>query len=101
MLSQSDRVVEEFGYDCLPTAWHTVSRSLRSRAIGKIRAVSQDRAARLLEACLDKNSEYFVYRKPIEIDTPSGNRITVGWMGKIKPEYIVSILGEDKVYGSG
>lgn len=82
------RVVEEFGEGCLPRHWYTCTNSLRSRVMEKRVSLTAYQADTLLKICLDYPDVFFVYRSPINVKMPSGKEMTVGWFGRVKPEYI-------------
>lgn len=81
-------ISDEFGVDCLPSAWHTCSASLRDRVLGKIRGLSPGGAQALVDSCSDPLCDWFVYRRPIQVMGDSGRLITLGWMGRLRKEYI-------------
>lgn len=91
------RVVERFGAGCLPSHWYTCTNSLRKRVIEHRTQVSGLDAKTIVTVCMDYPDVFFVYRTPIEVDMPSGKRITVGWFGKIKPEYIDLFTGKGMI----
>lgn len=82
------KAAEEFGTEALPTAWYTITNTLRSRVHLYQSHLSGDRAKVLLDHCCDKDSDVFVYRRPIELKSDSGRPIFIGWYGKLKPEWV-------------
>lgn len=89
---------EKFGADCLPSAWHTCSASLRDRVVGHIRGLSPGGANALVDACSDPECDWFVYRRPVQVVGDSGKLITLGWMGKLRPQYIDVFYGDRDEY---
>lgn len=83
-----ERIVGEFGEDCLPRHWYTCSNSLRSRVLAHRCNVSGYDAKALVMTCISNPDAFFVYRKPIVVEFPEGKEFTVGWFGRIKPELI-------------
>lgn len=81
-------VADKFGENCLPRHWYTCSNSLRKRVMDKKVNVSGIKAEAIVRVCLDFPDIFFVYRKPILVKLESGKEITVGWFGRIRPEYI-------------
>ena len=88
------RVAAEFGEEFLPTSWYSCSNSLRSRVLKAVRTLTYTSAKKLIDCCVDKESVKFIYRRPIELCLEDGRRITIGWYGKIKREYLSEFTGD-------
>lgn len=91
------RVVERFGSGCLPSHWYSCTNSLRRRVLDSRVSLSAWDAKAIVSVCMDYPDVFFIYRKPIEIDMPSGKKITVGWFGRIKAEYIDLFTGRGMI----
>lgn len=82
------KMAEKFGESNLPKHWYTCTNSLRDRVLSSRVQLSAGKAKTLVNMCVDFGDVFFVYRKPIEVEFPSGKIVTVGWFGRIKEEYI-------------
>lgn len=87
------KIIAEFGEEGIPSAWFSCSQSLKCRVVRRVKTVKDERALSIINECLNSDSNAFVYRFPIVLSEGGVRPVTVGWFGKIRDEYINSMLG--------
>lgn len=74
----------------LPSAWWSMSKSLRKSVKSSIEHLSGERAV-LFVRLVEGGAEVFLYAKPVEIELGDGQTIKVGYFGKVMREFVGSL----------
>lgn len=78
----------EMGFgEVLPSAWWSMTSTLKRSVKGSVQRLDGDRA-NLFVRLVENGAEVFLYKKPVEISLGDGQAIKVGYFGKLLREFI-------------
>lgn len=90
---KSIAVLVEMGWgDCLPSAWWSMTRTLSSAIKALVILLKEERAS-LFVKLVEYGAEVFLYALPVSVSLADGQRLKVGYFGKIKREFIPMLYG--------
>lgn len=91
-LKSIEKLVEMGFGDSLPSAWWSMSLSLKRIVKASVEHLSGEKAS-LFVRLVENGAEVFLYAKPVEVELSDGQLIKVGYFGKLLREFIPMMYG--------
>jgi hypothetical protein len=90
---KSIAVLVEMGFgECLPSAWWSMTLTLKRAVKGMVERLQGEKAD-LLVKLVEGQAEVFLYSKPVEVTLTDGQTLKVGYFGKLLREFIPMLYG--------
>lgn len=86
------RLIEMGFANSLPSSWWSMSQELKCAVKGGVEHLTGERAT-LFVRLVETSAEVFVYAKPVEVVLTDGQKLKVGYHGKVLREFIHMLYG--------
>ena len=91
-VSSTNSLIEVGLGDFLPSAWWSMSLSLKKLVKGSVERLTGEKS-QLFVRLVETGADVFLYSKPVEVTLTDGQSLKVGYFGKVKREFIQALYG--------